>query len=318
MVVEARGRALTVWVNGDLVNDGRTQPPIADGSPSRPKAPRWSSAASKSVRFRNRQHGNPIRWLVKRTLLCPLSRSCCRGGLGFGPRRKPGSLVALHPPHSLRRPPRERHRGRPRPRRPSRHRLRAPTGSPGPTSCRAPSGRTTPRRTTSTTNSDHVYDVDQDGWPDVIAGGWGEDGIYWYRNPGRGAAERGKPWEMHQPWEAHLLARTRGHMEMFALHDYDGDGVPELHSACYRKQRAARGLALRRRAETASRRCTPFVLGARRRRPRLRVRRRQRRRARGRAHRDRLVRTARRRSLRRPVEAAPRDRAAAPELPVRR
>ncbi|HUG53975.1 MAG TPA: VCBS repeat-containing protein [Vicinamibacteria bacterium] len=85
-------------------------------------------------------------------------------------------------------------------------------------------------------NSDHVYDVDGDGWPDIIAGGWGEDGIYWYRNPGNSAAERGKPWEKHQPWEARRLARTRGHMEMFALHDYDGDGVPELHSACYRKR----------------------------------------------------------------------------------
>jgi hypothetical protein len=85
------------------------------------------------------------------------------------------------------------------------------------------------------TNSEHVLDVDRDGWPDIIGGGWGEDGIHWYRNPGRGAVERGKPWEMHQPWEARLLARTRGHMEMFALHDYDGDGRPELHSACYRK-----------------------------------------------------------------------------------
>ena len=37
-------------------------------------------------------------------------------------------------------------------------------------------------------NSVHVHDVDADGWPDVIAGGWGEDGIYWYRNPGTSAA----------------------------------------------------------------------------------------------------------------------------------
>jgi hypothetical protein len=85
-------------------------------------------------------------------------------------------------------------------------------------------------------NSDHVYDVDQDGWPDIIAGGWDEDGIYWFKNPGRGAAERGKPWEVNRPWEAQRLARTRGHMEMFALHDFDADGVPELFSACYRKK----------------------------------------------------------------------------------
>ena len=83
-------------------------------------------------------------------------------------------------------------------------------------------------------NSEHVLDVDGDGWPDIIVGGWDTDGIWWYRNPGRDAAERGRPWEMHEPWAPHLLARTRGTMEMFALHDYDGDGRPELHSANYR------------------------------------------------------------------------------------
>jgi hypothetical protein len=84
-------------------------------------------------------------------------------------------------------------------------------------------------------NSDHIYDVDHDGWPDIIEGGWAEEGIFWYRNPGNSAAARGTPWEIDQPWEAHLLARTRGTMEMFALHDFDGDGVPELYSANYHK-----------------------------------------------------------------------------------
>lgn len=110
-------------------------------------------------------------------------------------------------------------------------------------------------------NSDHAIDVDGDGWLDVVVGGWDDDGIWWYRNPGNGAQQRGKPWEMHQPWEGRRLARTRGRMEMFALHDYDGDGVPELHSACWKKDEplevwrwtkdAAGGPGL-----------TPFVLGA--------------------------------------------------------
>jgi hypothetical protein len=85
-------------------------------------------------------------------------------------------------------------------------------------------------------NSDHVYDVDQDGWLDVLAGGWNEDGVYWFKNPGNTAVASGKPWEMHQPWAAHLLTKTRGRMEMFALHDFDKDGVPELYSACYREK----------------------------------------------------------------------------------
>ena len=110
-------------------------------------------------------------------------------------------------------------------------------------------------------NSSHVYDVDRDVWPDVIAGGWGEDGIYWYRNPGQAAAEAGTPWRRHEPWAAHLLARTRGHMEMFALHDFDGDGVPELHSACYRKKEP---LEVWRWTKSADGRpaLSPFVLGA--------------------------------------------------------
>jgi FG-GAP-like repeat len=110
-------------------------------------------------------------------------------------------------------------------------------------------------------NSEHVYDVDGDGWPDIIVGGWGADGISWYRNPGRGAAERGRPWEMHEPWEARLLARTRGTMEMFALHDYDGDGTPELHSANYRKQEPLEVWRFTKGADGQPA-LQPFVLGA--------------------------------------------------------
>jgi len=85
-------------------------------------------------------------------------------------------------------------------------------------------------------NSDFVIDVDGDGWPDILEGGWDVDGIYWYKNPGNSAAERGAPWEMHLGWEPHLLAKTRGHMEIFALHDFDGDGRPELYSANYKQE----------------------------------------------------------------------------------
>ncbi len=109
-------------------------------------------------------------------------------------------------------------------------------------------------------NSDHVLDVDRDGWPDIIAGYWDTNGIWWYRNPGNEAIESGRGWEMHKPWAAHQLTATRGRMEMFALHDYDGDGLPELHSACYAKQEP---LEVWRWTTSAEGRpsLTPFVLG---------------------------------------------------------
>jgi hypothetical protein len=109
-------------------------------------------------------------------------------------------------------------------------------------------------------NSDHIYDVNKDGWLDVIAGGWEEDGIYWFKNPGNSAAEGGKPWEMHNPWEARLLAKTRGTMEMFALRDFDGDGEPELYSANYRKQHPLEVWRFTRSSDGTPA-LAPFVLG---------------------------------------------------------
>ena len=68
-------------------------------------------------------------------------------------------------------------------------------------------------------------------------------------------------------------------MEMFALHDYDGDGKPELHSANYREKeplevwrftkgpmasrRWRRSCWARRAAATASRGATSTVTAAR-------------------------------------------------------
>jgi hypothetical protein len=109
-------------------------------------------------------------------------------------------------------------------------------------------------------DSVHLYDVDGDGWLDIIACGWGEDGIYWYKNPGNSHAEAGKPWDMHEPWKAQLLTKTRGFMEMFVMHDYDGDGVPELRSACYRRQEPLEIFRFTKSADGAIA-LKPFVLG---------------------------------------------------------
>ena len=50
-------------------------------------------------------------------------------------------------------------------------------------------------------------------------------------------------------------------MEMFALHDYDGDGMPELHSANYRKKHPLEVWRFTKDAD-GSPALEPFVLGA--------------------------------------------------------
>ena len=103
--------------------------------------------------------------------------------------------------------------------------------------------------------------MDKDGWPDVIAGGWNEDGICWYKNPGpeRGGARHARG--TCTSLGGALLAKTRGNMEMFALHDYDDDGVPELHSAQLPQERPLEVWRFTKDADGAPA-LKPFVLGA--------------------------------------------------------
>lgn len=79
-------------------------------------------------------------------------------------------------------------------------------------------------------NSDNAYDVDGDGWVDVISGGWAESEVCWYKNPGKVGLSKGLKWQRH------VLKDTRGQNEIFGLHDFDGDGVPELFVACWEKE----------------------------------------------------------------------------------
>lgn len=79
-------------------------------------------------------------------------------------------------------------------------------------------------------NGDHLYDVDGDGWLDLISGGWMEAEIFWYKNPGKEGLARGYKWEQQ------LLKDTRGQNEAYDLHDFDGDGVPELFVNCWIKE----------------------------------------------------------------------------------
>ncbi len=76
-------------------------------------------------------------------------------------------------------------------------------------------------------NADLVYDVDGDGWLDVISGGWTESQLNWYKNPGKAGLEKG--WK----WEPHLLVNARAQNEAFDLRDIDGDSVPEIIVHCW-------------------------------------------------------------------------------------
>jgi hypothetical protein len=79
-------------------------------------------------------------------------------------------------------------------------------------------------------NADMLHDVDGDGWIDVVAGSFFSPEICWYRNPGKEKLQRG------MKWERHLLCRARGQNEAYTLHDFNGDGVPEVFVNCWDKK----------------------------------------------------------------------------------
>ncbi|MBD3374759.1 hypothetical protein GF406_06990 [candidate division KSB1 bacterium] len=65
---------------------------------------------------------------------------------------------------------------------------------------------------------DHAYDVDGDGWTDVISNGWfGDQNIYWYKNPGKTGGK----------WKQELLIESKD-TEFTLFEDVDGDGDPDI------------------------------------------------------------------------------------------
>ncbi len=79
-------------------------------------------------------------------------------------------------------------------------------------------------------NGEFLLDVNGDGRLDVVSGDWMDPEVYWYENPGKVGLEKGVKWKQH------LLSKGRGQNEIYDLHDFDGDGVPELFVSCWDKE----------------------------------------------------------------------------------
>lgn len=73
-----------------------------------------------------------------------------------------------------------------------------------------------------TNNGEHAYDVNGDGFPDIITGSFMDTKIYWYENPGAAGLKEGVLWQEHV-----LIDSKLGQNEWSDLRDLDGDGVPE-------------------------------------------------------------------------------------------
>jgi hypothetical protein len=72
-------------------------------------------------------------------------------------------------------------------------------------------------------NSEHAIDLNLDGFPDVISGGFMDTELAWHENPGPDALREGRLWTRHVLIDTGLKTN-----EASLMADMDGDGKPEL------------------------------------------------------------------------------------------
>jgi len=71
----------------------------------------------------------------------------------------------------------------------------------------------------------YVYDINSDGWPDVLTAGLPNTPAYWYQNPGKSFSGPGP--ERPEHWERYFVTNAVKN-EAPDFKDLTGDGVPEL------------------------------------------------------------------------------------------
>ena len=80
-------------------------------------------------------------------------------------------------------------------------------------------------------NGEHAYDVDGDGWIDVVSNSFWLPEVNWYRNPGEKALKTGLLWEQNL-----LIDTKQKHNELCQFIDIDGDGKREWIANQWNKQ----------------------------------------------------------------------------------
>jgi len=74
----------------------------------------------------------------------------------------------------------------------------------------------------SNNNGEFLYDVDQDGWLDLLSSGYSNPTIRWYKNSGEENLKKGMLWE-----EQVLVDTKQSQNEISYFQDLNGDQIPE-------------------------------------------------------------------------------------------